>query len=347
MRVCRPGSSESEEVIQFNGSGKPTVKEGTGMEENREKKKSLKIEQLFDILCLAASYAILFLLPGKVNAFFYLIFGAAAFLFCIGFFRLGFTIDAPADSKEERVIGAFYAVFGVLVNTAGLYGINLDNGSGRSIMIAVLLLIEALVLYAMAGGGAKTPEDRRMAAIVFRTAAVLLAVFGIAFSIWKHFSEASVIIAVTLVIESICLWNLGGGINPFNSMTDEIQTVPGLRIPIAQLQQDFAGVETQLGYPWIGKVKTIKQESIIYGPSEDGFFVHGYYQYGRFYVSGSTNAFFPDPEDAQGHAVTEIPDRNGVLLAKEELPKAYAEMFTRYAENGNAQWAVEYRDQTK
>ena len=155
------------------------------------------------------------------------------------------------------------------------------------------------------------------------------------------------IIAVTLVIESICLWKLGSGSNPFNSMTDEIQTVPGLRIPIAQLQQVFAGVETQLGYPWIGKVRTIKQESIIYGPSEDGFFVHGYYQYGRFYISGSTNAFFPDPEDAQGHAVTEIPDRNGVLLAKEELPKAYAEMFTRYAESGNAQWAAEYRDQTK
>ena len=52
-------------------------------------------------------------------------------------------------------------------------------------------------------------------------------------------------------------------------------------------------------------------------------------------------------QDAQGHAVTEIPDRNGVLLAKEELPKAYAEMFTRYAESGNAQWAAEYRDQTK
>jgi hypothetical protein len=74
---------------------------------------------------------------------------------------------------------------------------------------------------------------------------------------------------------------------------------------------------------------------------------YGYYQFGRFYIAGSTNALFPDPEDAQEHAVTEIPDRDGVLLAAEELPKAYAEMFARYAKSGKAQWSADYRNQTK
>ena len=312
------------------------------MEDNREKKKSLKKEQFFDILCLVASYGILLLLPGEINVLFYLIYGAAAFLFCIGFFRLGFTFDAPSDSKAERAVECFYAVYGILINAAGLYGICQDHGSARSIMIATLLLIEALGLFALAGGGSKTPGARRIAVIVFRTAAVLLVIFGIAFCIWKHFSEASVMIATMLLIESICLWKIGSGSNPFNTLTPEIQTVPGLREPIAQLQQAFSGTETQLGYPWIGKVRTMKQESIIYGPTEDGFYVHGYYQFGRFYISGSTNALFPDPEDAQGHAVTEIPDRNGILLAKEELPNAYAKMFARYAETGNIQWSTDY-----
>ena len=212
------------------------------MEDKREKKKSLKKEQFFDILCLVASYGILLLLPGEINVLFYLIYGAAAFLFCIGFFRLGFTFDAPADSKAERAVECFYAVYGILINAAGLYGICQDHGSARSIMIATLLLIEALVLFALAGGGSKTPGARRIAVIVFRTAAVLLVIFGIAFCIWKHFSEASVMIATMLLIESICLWKIGSGSNPFNTLTPEIQTVPGLRIPIAQLQQAFAGV---------------------------------------------------------------------------------------------------------
>ena len=136
------------------------------------------------------------------------------------------------------------------------------------------------------------------------------------------------------------------GSNLFNTPNSEIQTVPGIRIPITQLQQTFAGVKTQLGYPWIGKVKTIKQDSIIYGPSEDGFVVYGYYLFGRFYVAGSTNPLFPAPEDAQGHMVTETPDSNGILMNKEELTEAYVKMFTRYAENGNTQWISDYPDRT-
>jgi hypothetical protein len=141
-----------------------------------------------------------------------------------------------------------------------------------------------------------------------------------------------------LLIESICLWRMGGNSKSFNEVTPDMQVVPGMEVPIEQLQMAFSDIETQLGYPWIGKVKSIEQDAIIYGPSEDGFVVYGYYLYGRFYVVGSTNFLFPEPEDPQGHLVEEIPDSDGTLLAKDLLPKAYAEMFTRYAESGEAHW---------
>ena len=233
-------------------------------------------------------------------------------------------------------------MFGILLNAAGLYCIIKDQGSGRSITIATLLMIEALVLFAMAGSGFKTQTAQRRLVIVFRVVAVLLVIFGVVFAILKHISTTSVIIATMLLFESICLWKMGS--NPSDTLTDEIQTVPGLRVPIAKLQQEFADVETQLGYPWIGKIKTIKPECIIYGPSEDGFVVYGYYLYGRFYVSGSTNLLFPKPEDALGHTVEEVPDMNGLLLAKEDLPKAYAEMFARYEKSGDVQWEVPEHD---
>ncbi|MBR3338517.1 MAG: hypothetical protein IKG19_00560 [Lachnospiraceae bacterium] len=134
---------------------------------------------------------------------------------------------------------------------------------------------------------------------------------------------------------------MGGSSKSFNEVTPEMQAVPGMKVPIEQLHRDFSDVETQLGYPWVGKVKSIEQNSIIYGPAEDGFVVYGYYLYGRFYVVGSTNILFPEPEDSQGHLVEEIPDRDGTLLAKDLLPKAYAEMFTRYAESGVANWRTD------
>ena len=308
------------------------------MKNDGDKKLSEITEQIIDIVCLAASFGILFLLPHKIDFFFYLIFGISAFLFCVGFFRLGFTIKVPAVSGWTLFTGIFFALSGVIINIVGLYEIWRDHGSGRSITIATLLLIEALLFFAIAGSSAKTLGAKRMAAILLRIVAVLAGLFGIAFAIWKGLREFSVLIGTMLLIEAICLWKMGSGSNPFNTLTPEIQAVPGMQIPIEELRQIFAGVDTQLRYPWIGKIETIKEESIIYGPSEDGFCVYCYYQFGRFYVSGSTSPFFPDPEDAQGHIVREIPDENGILLAKENLPEAYAAMFIRYVESGEAQW---------
>ena len=110
------------------------------------KKNSMIIEQIFDMVCLMASYGILFLVRQKMDVFFYLIFGLSAFLFCIGFFRLGFTFDTPDDARGELFAGLSYAVFGILLNTAGLYCIIKDQGRGRSITIATLLMIENIIM---------------------------------------------------------------------------------------------------------------------------------------------------------------------------------------------------------
>ena len=252
------------------------------MDSYKEKKAQVIKERIFDTICLAASYGILFLLPQETGFIFYLVFGISAFLFCIGFFRLGLSFDVPAGTKGAAFGRLVYAGFGILIVAAGVYGIYRDHGSGRSIMIATLLLIEG-----------------------------------------------------------ICLWKMGSGSKSFNRTNNEIQAVPGMKLPIEQLCAAFAGVETQLGYGWIGKVKTIKQDSIIFGPSEDGFVVYGYYLFGQFYVAGSTNLLFPRPEDAQGHLVKEVPDCNGKLLAKEDLLKAYADMFARYAKNNDAHWSAD------
>lgn len=308
------------------------------MDDNGERKNATEKERIIDIICLVASYVILFLLPEKTGLFFYLIFGVSAFLFCIGFFRLGLTFDTPSNSKREQSGRLIYAILGILINITALYTIYHDQGSGRSIMIATLLLIETLVLLDMAGSGFQTPEYHRLSAIVFRAAAIFMIIFGAAFVILNHFTEPSVVLSTMLLIESICLWKMPFGVTPYRAVNSEIQSVPGLRTPIKELQQTFAGVKTQLGHPWVGKVKTIKQDSIIYGPSEDGFVIYGYYLFGRFYVAGSAEPIFPHPEDAKGHVVEEIPDSNGILLSKEQLTQAYVNMFARYAKNGKAKW---------
>lgn len=317
------------------------------MDSREEKQFHVVAERVIDMICLAISYGLLFLLPETVDFFFYLLFGISAFMFCIGFFRLGFTFNTPADGKGKLLTLLLLILLGAVGNMIGLYTLYLSQGTGRSICIATILLIEALLLYAIAGSKAEAPGAQWRVSIIFRIAAVLLVCAGIFLAIREHFSETVIILGTMLLIEAICLWVIGSGNNPFNTMTSKIQTVPKMKTPIRQLHRDFSKVETQLGYPWIGKIRTIKKDSLIYGPLDDGFFVCCYYHFGQFYVAGSENPFFPLPEDAEPHIVKETPDSKGILLARENLPEAYACMFTRYVERGNTAWSTDLENRMK
>ena len=70
------------------------------------KKPQNTVEIIVDILCLAASYGLLFLMPQKANILFWAVFALAAFLFCIGFFRMGFMLDSIKSKKAIVVYPA-------------------------------------------------------------------------------------------------------------------------------------------------------------------------------------------------------------------------------------------------
>lgn len=310
-------------------------------------KRDKTIERIIDIACLITSNGILFLLPQKIDFWFYLLFGIAAFLFCVGFFRLGFTFNRPAGQKGVIHTGILFIVLGAVVNTLAIYGIYREGGSGRSIIIATLLVIEAVLFFAIAGSGAEAPGTQWKVSVLFRIAAIIIVILGIVLAVKAGFSEKSIIMGTMLLIEAIVLWTMGAGNNPFNTFTSEIQTVPGMQASIEQICRDFSEVETQLGYPWIGKINSIKEDALIYGPLEDGYCIYGYYQFGKFYVSGSEKPMFPNPEDAEGHISAEIPDSTGTLLSMADLPEAYAHMFTTYAETGKTKWTIKFSHKSK
>ena len=131
---------------------------------------STALERTVDTVCLIASVVFLYLLPYRISILFYLLFGCSAFLFCIGFFRLVATIDEPSLPETAYLTGLTFMVGGMAVNACGIYGVYSGQGSGRSIMIATLTLIEALVLYSMAGGLIKSPAVKRVVAIMYRVA---------------------------------------------------------------------------------------------------------------------------------------------------------------------------------
>ena len=79
--------------------------------------------------------------------------------------------------------GLAFTVMGAVVNVIGLYVIYQDNGSGRSITIATLLVIGALLFFAIAGSIAGKSETQWKISISLRTSAILIIIFGVIFVI--------------------------------------------------------------------------------------------------------------------------------------------------------------------
>ena len=93
-----------------------------------------------------------------------------------------------------------------------------------------------------------------------------------------------------------------------------------MKTPIRELFQKFETLDTDLGYPWFGKVGTHK-ECILYGPNEDGFSVFGYYnRSGKFYL---------ELADAGKKEMT-VDDSN--------ILERYQEMFDYFVSTGKASW---------
>ncbi|MCR5097926.1 MAG: hypothetical protein K6B14_03155 [Lachnospiraceae bacterium] len=67
-----------------------------------------------------------------------------------------------------------------------------------------------------------------------------------------------------------------------NYAVDGIKQSEDVNAPIDALYNAFKDIDTPLGRPWIGKVVNVDGDCIIYGPTNSGSFLFGYYLFGTF-----------------------------------------------------------------
>ena len=155
------------------------------------KKPQNHFELVADILCLAASYGLLFLIPQRVNLLFWTLFAISAFLFCIGFFRMGFILDEHRMTKFKSISGALLVLSGIILNIAGGFAICKTHGSERGIVIAILLLIEAIVMYSITASHADAPRSQWIMSLIVRAAAVLMWIGAVVFAVITSVSDST------------------------------------------------------------------------------------------------------------------------------------------------------------
>jgi len=134
-----------------------------------------------------------------------------------------------------------------------------------------------------------------------------------------------------------------------NYAADGIKQSDEVSASIEALYNAFKDVDTPMGRPWIGRVKNIENDCIIYGPTDTGSFLFGYYLFGTFTFGASPlTTMLEDPDEAGIHTVESKWDRDdfemGQLyhLLSRMLPDFYISMFENYARTGIA--ACDFED---
>lgn len=268
---------------------------------------------LINSLLLIVSYAILFFLPKELGVLSYTIFAISIFLFIVGYFRMASGIDLQ---KKIGYKPAYFLniILGMLAFAIGAVYLYIDCGSGKSMIVAFLMIMEGIVFWGTSGGNVVNIRIERLTTRILYAFALFLSAFAVLIIVKQKVDGTSG--AFLVLIE--CVATIIMGIIRRYKLE-----VVGMNTPIRELFQKFETLETDLGYPWFGKVGSHK-ECILYGPNEDGFSVFGYYnRSGKFYL---------ELADAGKKEMT-IDDSN--------ILERYEEMFAYYVNTGEVSWLNE------
>lgn len=235
------------------------------------------------VFLLLISFGIMAFFPERASILTFVIMFVSAFVFCIGFFRLGISFDGPMGKTFLVMKKIIFCLLGIAMFVFGIYALIKEDFSGKGLGLFSMNLIYGLTMQSIA------------------------------------FAEA------------------------MNYGEDGIKQTEGVSASIETLYNAFKDIDTPMGRPWLGKVNNIEEDCIIYGPTDKGSFLFGYYLYGTFtFAASSLTSMLSDPESASIHTVETQWDRDdfekGQLydFLSRMLPDFYISMFENFSKTGRA-----------
>ncbi|MBQ9459971.1 MAG: hypothetical protein IJU66_08585 [Oscillospiraceae bacterium] len=238
-----------------------------------------------------------------------------------------------------KKIGFF---FGGLFAVLASYGLLLLLPKESNVLSWVILLASAILFclgafwMGSAFNGPTGDAFVKTKRFVLRVFAVAACAAGALYAWTDDMSDRSIITATLLLIEGAAAWMLSDA-KTYNASMDGMKQVPSMTSPIDEVFRAFEHVETPLGFPWMGKVRSIDDPCIIYGPTRAGSFLYCWYHVGEFTVSECDSVSWLDEAEARRHMVETSWDRDadelGQLyhLTAMLLPDFYWNMFEDYA----------------
>jgi hypothetical protein len=155
-----------------------------------DKQNDIKKPGFFDYLMplglLTLSYVLLCYLPCELTIKGWIVFGVSAFLFCLGYFGLIQIIPEPKSATGAVVRKLIMTTLAVAMFAFGLYYVYRDHGSEKSVVIAILLLIQCVV---MCGFGSSDKCDELLSPKLMKFLNYVLMAAMIVAGIWFFAQE--------------------------------------------------------------------------------------------------------------------------------------------------------------
>lgn len=225
--------------------------------------------------------------------------------------------------------------------------------SRRTNILSWIILIVSTVLFIIGASVIGLALDQPLSkagSVVQKIILYLVSIFMIVMSfkvmIADNFRSRGIFSFTLILIEGIGVAMMAFG-SDYNSMLDGTQVVEGVTDNIETLYAKFKNVDTPFGKAWLGEVNPGGIKSIIYGPTEDGTYLYGFFEMGKFFIGVNSNVDFLDKEKAEKHRINnKIGQINKELgefenFAAMSYPEKYRIMFERYVKTGKASWISE------
>ncbi len=154
--------------------------------------------------------------------------------------------------------------------------------------------------------------------IIMKIVGILIFLFSFYVMYLLSFTNLAVILGVVIMAVGLTMYIMSSP-STYNDSVSSVREIENKRgLTVEDFYRAFKENDSIMGKPWLGKVKTIRNKCLIFGPSEGGDFLYFRKQFGRFYISSSYSTYWINGPEEELWRLEET-QNNWDIFSDEEL----------------------------
>ncbi len=131
-----------------------------------------------------------------------------------------------------------------------------------------------------------------MKGIILKLISISIGLFSFWLMYIGDFEDFYIVIGTIVLIAGVTMYIMSDPKTYNSSVSSTKQIANTRKLTVQDFYEAFKNQETILGKPWLGKIKGIRNKSLIFGPSENGDFLYLHKMFGSFYLAYNPASFW-------------------------------------------------------